>query len=78
MAKEDWILGTGGLDGLGWGNESRRLWQVGSRVLNNLTWKRGICLTNFHLLSCNASETLWPCVCALPLQILLRAQENYP
>lgn len=32
---------TGGSEGLGWGNGSGRLCQVGSVVLNNLTWKRG-------------------------------------
>lgn len=36
MGKEDWILGMGGLEGLEWGSGSRRLCQVGNRVLNNL------------------------------------------
>ena len=63
---EDWILGTGGLEGLGRGSGSRRLCQVGSGVLNNLTWKRGICLTNLPLLLCNVSETPWPRVYVTP------------
>lgn len=39
MAKEEWILGASGLEGLGWGSGSMRLCQVGSGVLNNLMWK---------------------------------------
>lgn len=66
MAKEDWILGTGGSEGLGWGSGNRRVSQVGSGVLNSLMWKRGICFTNLHLLSCNVSGIPWPHVCVTP------------